>query len=73
MNVSSLTDATWKRVVLAAVVSVAIIFSLRSFASSSDIETQKVQLESARGQHCQKWQTKRVDDQPKVECVKWDQ
>ena len=71
MNLASFTDAVWKRVALAVLVSLAIIFSLRTFASSSDIETQKVQLESARDQHCEKWQISRQNGDPQAECVRW--
>ena len=72
MNLARFTDAIWKRILMALVVSVVIVLSLQAFASSSDIETQKVQLESARGQHCERWQTKQVDGERQAECLRWD-
>ena len=72
MNLASLTDATWKRVVMAALTSAAIIFSLQTFASSSYIQTEKIRQETARGQHCLKWQVHEVNDQQIVECLRWE-
>lgn len=72
MSVSPLLDTTWKRVVAAALLSGAIIFSISTFAESTYITSQKVQIESAKGQHCQKWTyAKTPGGERMVSCVKW--
>jgi hypothetical protein len=64
-------DSTWQRVGLAAVLSGAIVLSLNAFAASSYEQTQKIQQESARGQHCQKWSYEKRDKEVRPVCVKW--
>ncbi len=64
-------DTTWKRLLAAAVLSVGIILAVSTFAESSYVQTQKVQQESAQGQHCQKWDYRTVNGDSQVTCVKW--
>lgn len=64
-------DATWKRVLAAALLSGVIILAVNTFAESSYVQTQKVQQESARGQHCEQWKYQTVDGQSEVSCAKW--
>lgn len=64
-------DSTWKRVLAAAVLSGAIVFAVSTFASSSYVETQKVQLETAQGQHCEKWKYSHTDRGTQASCIKW--
>lgn len=64
-------DAPWKRIMAAAVLSGLIILAVSAFAESSFVQTQKVQQESARGQHCEKWNYDTVDGETRVTCVKW--
>ncbi|MSU75909.1 hypothetical protein EXS54_00315 [Patescibacteria group bacterium] len=69
--ISEKLDATWKRVLAAAVLSGAIILAVSTFASSSYVQTQKVQIESARGQHCLSWKYQTVNKETHVSCNKW--
>lgn len=72
MNPQTLLDATWKRLIAACVLSGVIILSISTFAESTYVQSQKLQLESARGQHCQKWEYKKVANGEKtVSCLKW--
>lgn len=64
-------DTTWKRVLAAGLLSGAIVLAVSTFAESSYVQTQKVQQESARGQHCEKWNYRAVNGDSQVTCVKW--
>ena len=64
-------DATWKRILAAALLSGLIILAVSTFAESSYVQTQKVQQESARGQHCQRWNYQTVNGNTQVTCTKW--
>lgn len=69
--ISEKLDATWKRVLAAAILSGIIIFAVSTFASSSYVQTQKVQLESAQGQRCLDWAYDRVNGETVVSCERW--
>jgi hypothetical protein len=72
MNFSRLLDATWKRLIAATLLSGAILFSISTFAESTYITSQKLQIESARQQHCQKWAYKKTPNgERSVSCAKW--
>ncbi len=64
-------DSTWKRVAAAVLLSGVIILAVNAFAESSFVQTQKVQQESAQGQHCQQWKYETVDGGTRVTCTKW--
>lgn len=64
-------DTTWKRLLAAGALSGIIILSISTFAESTYVQSQKLQQESARGQHCKKWQLKKSGDQTNVICLKW--
>ncbi len=68
---SQLLDATWKRLLLAVVVSLGIILGFRVFAESTYVQSQKLQLESARGDHCKKWQVTSQNGLESVQCLRW--
>lgn len=70
-GLGTLLDATWKRVLAALVISGAIILSISTFAESTYVQSRKVQIESARGQHCQKWQVTTDNGTEQVACLKW--
>lgn len=65
-------NTTWKRVVAALLLSAAIILAINTLAESTLVQTQKVQQESARGQHCQQW-TYGSGSGSTVTCVKWQE
>lgn len=69
--VATYLDTTWKRVLAAAALSAVIVLAVTTFASSSYVQTQKVQLESSQGDRCLKWQYSRQDDTTVVTCAKW--
>lgn len=72
MNSISLLDTSWKRLLAAAALSGAIIFSISTFAESTYIQSQKARIETDRGQHCQKWQYQKIGNGEKsVSCEKW--
>lgn len=72
MNPLSLLDATWKRLLAAAVLSAGIIFSISTFAESTYIQSQKAQIQNDRGQRCQKWEYQKISGGEKtVRCLKW--
>lgn len=64
-------DATWKRVLAAALLSGIIILAVSTFAESSYVQTQKIQQESASGRHCSQWKYRTEQSQTEVSCVKW--
>jgi hypothetical protein len=73
MNYSRFLDATWKRLLVASLLSGAIIFSISTFAESTYITSQKLQIESARQQHCKKWAYQKTPSgERQVSCAKWD-
>lgn len=64
-------DSIPRRIIAASVVSGMIVASLNVFAESSYVQTQKIQQETARGEHCQKWQTTQNNGETQVKCLKW--
>lgn len=64
-------DKTWKRVLVAGLLSGVIILAVSTFAESSYVQTQKVQQESARGQHCLHWDYKTANGDSQVTCTRW--
>ena len=64
-------DKPWKRLLAAAVLSAGIILAVQGFAETTYVQTQKLQIESARGDKCQKWQYREEGDETVVSCVKW--
>lgn len=71
-RIATYLDTTWKRVLAAAGLSAVIILAVTTFASSSYIQTQKVQLESARGDRCLKWAYARSEAGTTVSCERWN-
>lgn len=70
-RITAILDTTWKRALAAVVLSGAIILAVSAFAQNSYVQTQKVQQESARGQHCQQWKYQKSGNDTVVSCVKW--
>ena len=70
-SLTNYLNRPWKRLVAAAALSGAIIFAVSTFASSSYVQTQKVQQESARGQHCKKWDITTEGNETVVHCLRW--
>lgn len=64
-------DTTWKRILAAGLLSGLIIMAISVFAESSYVQTQKVQQESNRGQHCERWSYQTVNGEQFVTCAKW--
>ena len=69
--ISRQLDTTWKRILAAGLLSAAIILAVSTFAESSYVQTQKIQQESAAGQHCEQWKYRSVNGQTGVSCAKW--
>lgn len=64
-------DAPWKRLVAAAVLSGGIVLAVQGFAETTYVQTQKLQIESARGEQCQRWQYRKEAGETVVSCVRW--
>lgn len=64
-------DTTWKRVLAAGLLSGLIVMAVSVFAESSYVQTQKIQQESARGQHCEQWSYQTLNGVTQIVCQKW--
>lgn len=68
---SAVLNKTWKRFIAAVVLSGLIILAVQTFAESSYVQTQKIQQEGVRGQHCKKWSYQKQGNDTAVTCVSW--
>ncbi len=64
-------NTTPRRILVAALVSGGIVFAVSTFAQSSYVQTQKIQIESAEGRHCEKWTHVRSNGEITVSCEQW--
>lgn len=64
-------DAPWKRVIAATMLSAAIVLSISAFAESTYVSSQKLQIQSAKGQHCKKWTYDKGPEGRIPRCEKW--
>ena len=64
-------NTTPRRILVAALISGGIVFAVSTFAQSSYVQTQKVQIESAEGRHCEKWTYVRTNGEISVSCERW--
>ncbi|HEY8109030.1 MAG TPA: hypothetical protein VIF43_03410 [Patescibacteria group bacterium] len=65
-------DSTPKRVLAAAAVAIVIVLAVSTFAQTSYVQTQKIQIESAAGKHCKEWSYRTVDGDTRVTCEQLD-
>ncbi len=65
-------DSGPRRILAAGLLSGGIVMSVSVFAESSYVQTRKIQIESAAGQHCEQWSREDVAGETRVRCERWD-